>query len=169
MGETWDWGSCPYLRLIPASEVDVVAEEVRVVLLLHLCFQQLQQVRKPLKGMCVPAQPVEVDLRGGQTVKQIICCSAIQSCPTLCNPMDCSMPGFTVLHHLLDFAQTHVHWVDDAIQPLYIYFIFKLKYSWCIVLYKSQVYSRVINNSKGYTPFIIIINHWLYSPCCISL
>ena len=32
-------------------------------------------------------------------------------------PMDCSMPGFPVLHYLLAFAQTHVHWVSDAIQP----------------------------------------------------
>ena len=32
-------------------------------------------------------------------------------------PMDCSTPGFPVLHHLLEFAQTHVHWVSDAIQP----------------------------------------------------
>ena len=31
--------------------------------------------------------------------------------------MDCSMTGFPVLHHLLEFAQTHVHWIDDAIQP----------------------------------------------------
>ena len=41
------------------------------------------------------------------------CCSVAQSCPTLCNPMDCSTPGFPVLHH----GQTHVHWVSDAIQP----------------------------------------------------
>ena len=34
-----------------------------------------------------------------------------------CNPMDGSMPEFPVLHHLLELAQTHVHWVDDAIQP----------------------------------------------------
>ena len=32
-------------------------------------------------------------------------------------PMDCSTPGFPVLHHRLEFAQTHVHWVGDAIQP----------------------------------------------------
>ena len=44
-------------------------------------------------------------------------CSVTQLCPTLCNPMDCSMPGFPVLHCLLEFAQTHVTWVDDAIQP----------------------------------------------------
>ena len=40
----------------------------------------------------------------------------VQSCPTLCDHIDCSMPGFPVLHYLLEFAQTHVHWVDDAIQ-----------------------------------------------------
>ena len=38
-------------------------------------------------------------------------------CPTLCDPMDCSTPGFPVLHHLPEFAQTHVHWIGDAIQP----------------------------------------------------
>ena len=40
-----------------------------------------------------------------------------QLCQTLGHPMDCSTPGFPVLHHLLDFAQIHVHWVGDAIQP----------------------------------------------------
>ena len=46
-----------------------------------------------------------------------ICCSVIQSCPTLCSPRDCSMPGFPVLHYLSEFAQIHIHWVGDAIQP----------------------------------------------------
>ena len=36
-------------------------------------------------------------------------CSVIQSCPSLCDPMDCSMPGSFVVHHLLEFAQIHVH------------------------------------------------------------
>ena len=36
---------------------------------------------------------------------------------TLCDPMDCSTPGFPVLHHLLELTQTHVHWISDAIQP----------------------------------------------------
>jgi len=40
-----------------------------------------------------------------------------QSRPTLCNPMDCSMPGLPVHHQLLEFTQIHVHWVRDAIQP----------------------------------------------------
>ena len=35
----------------------------------------------------------------------------------LCDPVNCSTPGFPILHYLLEFAQTHVHWVSDAIQP----------------------------------------------------
>ena len=48
---------------------------------------------------------------------QGFCCSVTLSCPTLCDPMDYSAPGFPVLHHLLELAQTHVHRVSDAIQP----------------------------------------------------
>ena len=43
--------------------------------------------------------------------------SVAQSCPTLCDPMDCSTPGFPVHHQLPELAQTHVHCVGDAIQP----------------------------------------------------
>ena len=45
------------------------------------------------------------------------CCLVAQLCLILCDLMDCSMPGFPILHHLLEHAQTHVCWVDDAIQP----------------------------------------------------
>ena len=40
-----------------------------------------------------------------------------QSCPTLCDPMNCSTPGLPVHHHLPEFTETHVHRVGDAIQP----------------------------------------------------
>ena len=43
--------------------------------------------------------------------------SVPQLCLTLCNPMDCSMLGFPVLHQLTELAQTHVHQVGHAIQP----------------------------------------------------
>ena len=43
--------------------------------------------------------------------------SVTQSCPTLCNPVECSTLGFPVHHQLLELAQTHVHQVGDAIQP----------------------------------------------------
>ena len=64
------------------------------------------------------------------------CCSVSESCLTLCDPMDCSTPGFPGLHYLLVFAQTHVHWVDDAIQlshPL----LFQLS-----ILLSSRVFSN---------------------------
>ena len=43
--------------------------------------------------------------------------SVAQSCPTLCDPTTCSTRGLPVHHQLLESTQTHVHWVDDAIQP----------------------------------------------------
>ena len=43
--------------------------------------------------------------------------SVTQLCLTLCNPMDCSTPGFPVHHQFSELAQTHVHQVGDAIQP----------------------------------------------------
>ena len=45
--------------------------------------------------------------------------SVAQSCPTLFDPMNCSMPGLSVHHQLLEFTQTHVHQVSDAIQPFH--------------------------------------------------
>ena len=44
-------------------------------------------------------------------------CSVAKPCLTLCDPMDCSTLGFLVLHYVPEFAQTYVHWVNDAIQP----------------------------------------------------
>ena len=45
------------------------------------------------------------------------CCSVAKLCLTLCDPMAYSMTDFPVLHYLPEFAQTHTHWVGDAIQP----------------------------------------------------
>ena len=44
-------------------------------------------------------------------------CSVVHLCPTLCNPINCSMPSFPVLHYLQEFSQAPVHGVSDAIQP----------------------------------------------------
>ena len=51
---------------------------------------------------------------------QCCCCSIIQSCPTLCDSMDCSSRSFPVLHHPPEFAPVHGHWVGDAIQPSHL-------------------------------------------------
>ena len=51
------------------------------------------------------------------TSLQVQFSSVSQSCPTLCDPMDCSTPCLPVHHQLPEFTHTHVHWVGDAIQP----------------------------------------------------
>ena len=54
-------------------------------------------------------------IQKGSTVTTCGCCSSVTKlCPALCNPIDCSMSGFPVLHSLQEFAQTHVHWFSDA-------------------------------------------------------
>ena len=50
-------------------------------------------------------------------LSQLYFSSVAQSCPTLCDPMDCNTPGFPVHHQLPELAQTHVHLIGDAIQP----------------------------------------------------
>ena len=50
------------------------------------------------------------------------CCSVAKSCPTLCDPTNCSTPGFPVLHYLPEFALTHAHWVSDAISSSVTHF-----------------------------------------------
>ena len=66
--------------------------------------------------------------------------------------MDCSMPGFPVLHHLPEFAQTHVHWVGDAIQlshplsPLILNSIFPaLIWNAIIIVYLLDIYTHTHN------------------------
>ena len=54
--------------------------------------------------------------RQARRAGQIQFSSVAQSCPTLCDPLDCSTPGLPV-HQLPELTQTHVHWVSDAIQP----------------------------------------------------
>ena len=66
-----------------------------------------------------------VGLIPGQGIKvlpgMLFSCSVTKFCTTLCDPMDCSMPGFPVLYHLPEFAQTHVHWVGDDIHLVLCY------------------------------------------------
>ena len=49
--------------------------------------------------------------------RSFCCCSVMKLCPTLWDTMNYSMPGLSVPHHLPEFAQVHVHWIDDVIQP----------------------------------------------------
>ena len=81
-------------------------------LCLFICLVFLQPIPIPSSPMCF--------IRSLKCLLWLGCCTCwvAQACLT-CSPMDCSMPDFPVFHHLLELAQTHVHWVSDAIQPSY--------------------------------------------------
>ena len=68
----------------------------------------------PIWGSC---QPSLFQFFFHHTFSSVQFSSVTQSWLTLCDPMDCSTPGLPFLHSLLELAQTHVHWVSDAIQP----------------------------------------------------
>ena len=67
----------------------------------------------PANHWCLPSSRLNP-----HTASTCCCgCSVTESRPTLCDPMDCSTPGFPVLYYVQEFAQTHVHSVSDAIRP----------------------------------------------------
>jgi len=100
-------------------------------------------------------------------------CSLAESCPILCDPMDCSMPGFPVLHYLPEFAQTHVYWICNAIPPSHLLSPLSspaLNLSWHHGLFQCvssphQV-AKVFKEINFYTTSIIIVtanHHCLFS------
>ena len=78
----------------------------------HPTFTFSHWVQKSVLYICVSFVALHVGLSLPSSLF-----SVAQSCPTLCDAVDWSMPDFPVLHHVLELAQTHVHWVSDAIQP----------------------------------------------------
>ena len=100
--------------------------------------------------------------------------SVTQSCPTLCDPMDCSMLGFPVHHHLLKPTQNHVHRVGDAIQPchplssplppafyLSSFRVFSNESVLCIRWPKYWSFSFNISPSNEYSGLISFRMNWL--------
>ena len=75
--------------------------------------------RSPGEGTGNPLQYIclENPMDGGAWWATVQFSTGAQSCPTLCDPMNCSMPGLLVHQQLPEFTQTHVHRVGDAIQP----------------------------------------------------
>ena len=118
----WDFGSC----LNPVQNVDnfvIAGNGCSWVQLTRICqlsvghgfnISSVFSLCSDLPCVCTAQWPIR-DLRGSQLVS-----SVAQLCPTLWDPMDCSTPGFPVHHQLLQFAQTHVHWVGDTIQPAHL-------------------------------------------------
>ena len=100
--------------------------------------------------------------------------SIAQSCPTLCNPMDCSMPGFPVHHQLPELTKTHVHRVSDAIQPSNLLpspllppsifpsiRVFSSESALCIRWPKYWSFSFSISSSNEYSGLISFRMEWL--------
>ena len=101
------------------------------------------------------------------------CCLVTQSCLTLCNPMDCSMPGSPISHHFPELAQTHVHWVSDAIQPSVLCHpllllpsifpsirVFSNEFTLCIRWPKDWSFSFSISPSNEYSGSISLRTDW---------
>ena len=95
---------------------------------------------------------VEKQFSAVQFSLSVVSDSFSQSCPTLCNPMNCSMPGLPVHHRLSEFTQTHVHRVGDAIQPShplsspssgYKHRIIQISVQSYVVKLLSEIYSEV--------------------------
>ena len=93
-----------------------VCNPVVFSILTHLCHQYhnliLEHVHHPYRN------PIHISSYLSFSSLPIpFCCLVAKSCPTLCDPMYCSTPGFSVYHYLPELAETSVHWVSDAIQP----------------------------------------------------
>ena len=111
----------------------------------------------------------------GELRSHIIFSSVAQSCLTLCDPMDCSMSGFSVHHQLLELAQSHVHRVSDAIQPSHPLLcpllllpsifpsirVFSNESVLCIRWPKYWNFSFSISPSKDYSGLISFRMDWL--------
>ena len=109
----------------------------------------------------------------------LLFCSVAKWCPTLCYPVDCGTPGFPVLHYLPEFAQTHVHWVSDAIQPPHLLLsssLLALKLSqhqdlfqWVSSLHQVTKVLELhfsISPSNEYSGLISFRKWLVWSPCC---
>ena len=89
--------------------------------MIRFFWDALSQLQTQTSSLCghVAERERETQREGQQAPSSLVSLLAVQllSRVRLCDPMDCSLPDFPVLHHLLEFAQIHVHWVSDAIQP----------------------------------------------------
>ena len=101
-----DWVlPCPTASLLPSS-----LECVKSVPLMLSTFQNVT---------VLSSRPHLCGFKSFQNDLSVQVSSVAQSCPTLCDPMDCSMPGFPDHHQLPELAQTHAHWVDDALEKFF--------------------------------------------------
>ena len=85
--------------------------------------------------------------------------SVVQSCPTLCNPMDCNTQGLPVHQKLPEFTQTHVHWVGDAIHPSH-----PSPFSSCLLSFSYCSWGSQDKNAEAVC-HSLLWEHWSGLPC----
>ena len=111
MNKTTMWHSSPTPRRIPWGTR--IEKDTCIPLFTAALFAMTRTRKQP---RC-PSTDEWINTCGQYTQWNIQFSSVTQLCPTLSNSMNCSTPGPSVYHQLLEFTQTHVHWVGDAIQP----------------------------------------------------
>ena len=130
--------------------------------------------------ICLAMQGMQVWALVGELRSHIIFSSVAQLCLTLCDPMDCSMSGFSVHHQLLELAQSHVHRVGDTIQSSHLLLslyllpsifpsirVFSSEAVLCIRWPKYWSFSFSISPSNEYSGLISFRIDWLVlHPTC---
>ena len=91
-------------------------DQTLVPCLLFQCIPYCPQKKMSSKCMAPYLSLLKNKILGGRDKNIVVIVQSL--IPTLCNSMDCSTPDFTVLHQLLELAQTHIHWVGEAIQTI---------------------------------------------------
>ena len=135
---------CDYVSLMFFLKLSTVYRFFRLLFTLLILSISSHLPLYTTSARSVPSRNLSVHILSlGVTLEELFS-SVTQSCPTLCNPMDYSMPAFPVHHQLPEFTHTHVHWVVDAIQELYS-FVFRAVYS-----------SEQLHRSYSGLPIIVI-------------
>ena len=123
--------SLPHLILILINRIDIISRGSIIAMLPNgheLSSPRAGKFRNSTKrlgwcpGLCECGVSSLCRPQGGRVATWrcpwwVCCCSVAKSYPTLCRPMDGCTPGLPILHCLPGFAQVHIHWVGDAIQP----------------------------------------------------
>ena len=111
----WDWIAVLSLSSMTMAK-SLTLSELQFFYLLNMCYKQRF---KKVSGVSATWWITLHDQRDCEDLIKITNCVVVQSLSHvwLCNPKKYRTPGFPVLHYLLEFAQTYVHWVSDAIQP----------------------------------------------------
>ena len=107
---------CPNIQIIGVLEEED-KKKGHEKILEEIIVENFSKMGKETATQVEETQSLKQDKPKAKHPSSVQFSSVAQSCPTLCNPKNCSTPGLPVHHQLPEFTQTHVHRVSDAIQP----------------------------------------------------